>query len=178
MEDKHILAGEFHFGGGGVRALALLGTCVAIMAWHPARKIGGICHFLLPSRPQGITADHAPGMYADGVMGLFETALRTTQTLASDYLIKVAGGGNMFPDLSKNSGCRAGTCGEESRADCRSIGCNNIKAARSLLNGAGFVIASESVGGHGSRQVTFNLSTGDVSVRRGTHFAPNLRAAS
>jgi chemotaxis protein CheD len=178
VEDKHILAGDFHFGGGGVRALALLGTCVAIMAWHPARKIGGICHFLLPSRPQGNTTVHAPGMYADGVMGLFETALSKTQTLASDYVIKVAGGGNMFPDQSKNSGCRAGNCDDESRTDCRSIGCNNIKAARSLLDGAGFSIASESVGGHGSRQVIFNLSTGDVFVRRGTHFVPNLRAAS
>lgn len=41
--------GEFHFGGANTRIQTLLGSCVAITLWHPIRRIGGMCHYMLPA---------------------------------------------------------------------------------------------------------------------------------
>ena len=42
--------GEFYFGDAATRIRTLLGSCVAITLWHPARMIGGMCHYMLPNR--------------------------------------------------------------------------------------------------------------------------------
>jgi len=45
-----LMPGELHFGGEVQSLKTLLGSCVALTLWHPKRRIGGMCHFLLPSR--------------------------------------------------------------------------------------------------------------------------------
>jgi chemotaxis protein CheD len=164
----HLPAGQFFFGRGQVRVQTVLGTCVAIALWHPIKRIGGICHYLLPTRSSSRAADSAPpGMYADEVMELFADALRGANTLPQEYVVKIAGGGHMFPEQLANTDCREGGCTSARRAGCQSVGCQNICAARMLLVGAGYAIASEHVGGHGSRRVIFDLWSGDVWVKRG-----------
>lgn len=176
---RHLPSGDFHFGRGDVRINTVLGTCVAIALWHPVRRIGGMCHFLLPARQGTAAVDPAlPGLYAQDVIGLFARALQTSGTTPSDYVVKVAGGGNMFPDHLSPVGCRGSTCTEVRRAECPSIGCKNINAAHALLVGAGYVITSENVGGHGSRQVLFDLWSGDMWVKRGAAMAAGSRAAA
>ena len=44
--------GEFYFGEGKTRIRTLLGSCVAITLWHPRLHIGGMSHYMLPSRPR------------------------------------------------------------------------------------------------------------------------------
>lgn len=41
--------GDFYFGGGATRISTLLGSCVSMTLWHPRRKIGGMCHYMLPA---------------------------------------------------------------------------------------------------------------------------------
>lgn len=169
VAEIHLPAGQFYFGSGQVRVHTVLGTCVAIAVWHPIKRIGGICHYLLPARAAGGSADGTPpGLYADQVMGLFADALRDTKTLAREYVVKVAGGGHMFPDQLLDTDCRDGGCTSARRAGCLSVGCKNICAARVLLRGAGYSIASEHVGGQGSRRVIFELWSGDVWIKRGS----------
>ena len=61
----YLPAGKFHFGGGNVRVHTLLGSCVAITVWHPLKRVGGICHYLLPTRgSHSGNAGVALGMYA------------------------------------------------------------------------------------------------------------------
>jgi len=164
----HLPAGQFFFGRGQVRVQTVLGTCVAIAVWHPIRRIGGICHYLLPARGAGRgTEDAPPGLYADEVMELFADALRDADTRPQDYIVKITGGGHMFPEQLANTGCRDGGCTSARRAGCQSVGCQNICAARLLLRGAGYGIAAEHVGGQGSRRVVFELWSGDVWVKRG-----------
>ncbi len=45
--------GELYFGDGRTRVRTLLGSCVAIAVWHPRLRIGGLCHYMLPSRAIG-----------------------------------------------------------------------------------------------------------------------------
>ena len=47
--DVFLLPGEFHFGDQDDRIITLLGSCVAITLWHPEKRIGGMCHYMLPS---------------------------------------------------------------------------------------------------------------------------------
>jgi len=156
-----------------VRVHTLLGTCVAITLWHPIQKIGGICHYLLPSRGGARRGDGCqPGLYADEVMVLFEGALRRSQTRPCDYVVRIAGGGNMFPEQVASAQCRDGGCSPERRVVCQSVGCRNIVAARTLLHDAGFCIASENVGGEGSRLVKFELWSGEVWLKRGAAMRP------
>jgi chemotaxis protein CheD len=175
--DVYLPAGQFYFGSGRVRVNTLLGTCVAIALWHPIKRLGGICHFLLPTRRPGPVDDATAGLYADEVMGLFANALRTTQTVPREYIVKVAGGGNMFPDQLIETDCRDGGCSNARRAGCQSIGCKNICVARSLLTEVGYTISSENVGGQGSRQVIFELWSGEVWVKRGAAMTSSQVAA-
>jgi chemotaxis protein CheD len=177
--DVFLPSGQFHFGGGNVRVVTLLGTCVAIAIWHPVRRIGGMCHFLLPARRPNTPVDEStPGLFAQDVMVLYADALRATNTLPREYIVKVAGGGNMFPDQLTPAACRNGGCVDARRSGCPSIGCKNIGVARALLGAAGFVIESENVGGHGSRQVIFELWSGEVWIKRGAAMSTGSQAAA
>jgi chemotaxis protein CheD len=161
-------AGQLYFGRERVLVKTLLGTCVAITLWDPATRRGGICHYLLPARGRSRSrADTAPGYYADEVMELFANELLATRTHANAYVVKVFGGGNMFPDQLNDPECRNESCAAARRKTCASVGCQNIRVAHTLLARDGFTIAFEDVGGHGSRQLIFDVWSGDVWVKQG-----------
>ena len=159
--------GEFHFGGGRVRVRTLLGSCIAIVFWHPTKKVGGMCHFLLPTRGKPRAAS-APldGRYADEAMAMFLREMKQCGTEPSEYVAKLFGGGRMFPEHSRMSSCEMNACTEERRRVCGDVACKNIQAARELLMQRHVNIAAEHVGGVGYRQIIFDLSSGDVWVRR------------
>ncbi len=170
--------GDYYFGADPIRVHTVLGTCVSITLWHPPTGLGGICHYLLPSRGGGATSARAPrGAYADEVMELFAESLRRSRTRAQDYVVKIFGGGNMFPDQVRGLGCNGSDCATPLRATCPSVGCKNISAGRRLLAQRGFSIKAEDVGGHGSRQVLFDIWSGDVWVRQGATMSQGLAAA-
>jgi chemotaxis protein CheD len=83
-----------YFGGGRTRISTLLGSCISITLWHPARRIGGMCHFMLPTA----ASPPAPldGRYADEALALFDRAVATAASQPADYQVKVFGGGNML----------------------------------------------------------------------------------
>lgn len=179
IHDLHLAAGEIHFGDGTTRIHTTLGTCISITLWHPVKKMGGICHFLLPTRPTNPQADgREPGLYADEVMGAFADALRANQTLPGEYVVKITGGGHMFPDQLLDAACRNEACTDARRAACPSIGCKNICAARTLLTDAGYRVTTEHVGGHGSRKLIFELWSGHTLVRRGESMSTFPRTAA
>lgn len=145
--------GEFYFGGGHTRIHTLLGSCVAITLWHPAKHIGGMCHYLLPSRglSQGLTQGH----YADEVVQLFLQALRKVHTRPQDYEVKLFGGGNMFAVLGRE-------------AALLNVSQNNIASGVNLLKQHGFAVKATDVGGARHRKIYLELWNGDVWVQRGT----------
>jgi chemotaxis protein CheD len=176
--DIFLAAGQFYFGQGRVRVKTLLGTCVAITLWDPTTRRGGMCHYLLPARGSTpSTTNSAPGHYADEVMGLFANELLATRTSAGMYVVKVFGGGNMFPDQLTDPDCRKQSCSDARRAKCVGVGCQNISVAHQLLASHGFSIAFEDVGGHGSRQLVFDVWSGDVWVKQGRAMTGSKRVA-
>ncbi len=136
--DIFLQPGDFYFGDMNTRIRTLLGSCVSITMWHPTRQIGGMCHFLLPSRGN-VLATSLDGRYAKEAMQMFTHEIRATKTHPSEYTVKLFGAGNMFPGIKKNNSCDSNGC---KNISCNSISCKNMGIARSLVASHGFVVAA------------------------------------
>ena len=146
----YLQPGDFHFGDETGRLHTVLGSCVSITLWHPDLHIGGMCHFMLPSRgKKGVLAPD--GRYGDEAIELFLREIGKFGTPPGEYQAKLFGGGNMFPQLTGNKASE--------------VGVRNVEAARSLLLANGFRLRSEDAGGCGHRRVIFDLRDGHVWVR-------------
>jgi chemotaxis protein CheD len=146
--------GEFYFGGRGTRICTLLGSCVAITMWHPALLIGGMCHYMLPSR-FARTASELDGRYADEAIELFHREIRKAGTKSEEYQVKLFGGGNMFDRQTQDL----------KKEDCSDVACRNIMAARRLLRHYGHEVTAEHVGMNGHRNVMLDVWSGKVWMR-------------
>lgn len=155
MNESHstfLKPGEFAFASPGARIHTLLGSCVSITLWHPRLRIGGMCHFTLPSRSKHSSLAGGPdGRYADEAMELFRRAAVRYSTRLTAYQAKIFGGGNLIRDNG------------EPVDD--SIGSRNVTAAMQLLLQEGIEILVAHVGEFGHRRIVFDISTGDVWVR-------------
>jgi chemotaxis protein CheD len=157
--------GEFYFGEERTRIRTLLGSCVAITLWHPRLRIGGMCHYMLPQRPRrkGWEAQPLDGRYAEDAMKLFQREVQRARTRATEYQVKLFGGGYMFRHAS--SGARRPTIADA-----------NVEFARAALAGCGMSLAAEDLGGRGHRNVILDIWSGDVWVRQNEPAALRERA--
>lgn len=135
----------------------LLGSCVAITFWHPRRKFGAMCHYLVPERSM---QEKRPldGTFASEAIELVRRRIQSLGLAPASFTVRMFGGGNMFPGLPVQEGPL--------------IGERNAEAGRRLLEAAGFRIAAEDVGGEGQRVIVFELQSGSVQVRRGPRPCP------
>lgn len=152
--DIFLQPGEVYFGDRNTRIRTLLGSCVAITVWHARKKIGGMCHYLLPARGH-LKENSLDGRYADEAVLILLREIACAQTDPRDYQVKVFGGGNMF---AKSKVTKPGKS--------MNIAARNIDVAEQLLARHGFVAAADHVGGDGYRQIIFEISSGDVWLRQ------------
>jgi chemotaxis protein CheD len=148
--------GGFYFGDSETRIRTLLGSCVAMTMWHPQRRIGAMCHYLLPTRDSRRPVRRAPvldGRYGDEAYLLFLSEAIRHDSDPGEYEIKIFGGGNMFPGL--RNGRRL------------PIGEQNVAAGLRLLALHGHPVRAHSVGGHGYRSLVFDLWSGETWLKRG-----------
>lgn len=142
--------GDFYFGGGHTRISTLLGSCISITLWHPRKRIGGMCHYMLTERnAQNVRPANVPldGRYAFEAFALFLQHVEAAGTRPSEYQAKLFGGSNMFD---------GGTSGK------MDIGPRNIQYGRQLLASKNIALMAEHVGGSGRRKLHFELWSGDV----------------
>lgn len=149
--DIFLNPGELYFSDRETRIRTILGSCVAITLWHPGLEIGGMCHYMLPGNRHQDRGGYLDGRYADNAMMLFMKELAKSNTKPSDYQVKIFGGGDQFPNQSKNS--------------IISVPDNNIAVGRELLKYYGFTIKAEHLGGTGHRNVIFDLWSGHVWMK-------------
>jgi len=138
--------GAFYFGGGPTRISTLLGSCVSITLWHPRRKIGGMCHFMLTERLRSSTMP-LDGRFGSEAFALFLEQTEAAGTRPGEYQAKLFGGANML----------SGPGGEK-----MDIGPRNIEHGRQLLARHHIALIAEHVGGSGRRKLHFDLWSGDV----------------
>lgn len=147
VREIHLNPGDLWFGGGAVRLRTVLGSCISVTLWHPLKRIGGMCHFMLPGRGRG-GHDELSGKYADEAFLLFDREMALTKTRPGDYQAKIFGGGNMFPNSSVHA-----------QGD---VGLRNLEVARQLLAERGIEVAVQHVGGAGHRKLIFDVWSGDA----------------
>lgn len=158
--------GDFYFGDRDTRIRTLLGSCVSIVCWHPRKRIGGMCHYMLPSRNHRGNGE-LDGKYADEAMEMFLREIRAAKTKPAEYQVKLFGAGNMFP-LAADRGCRScmpGTAYLKADGLCSKVHCRNQQVAYHLMQLHGFTVHAEHLGGAGHRQLMFDIWSGDAWLK-------------
>jgi len=145
--------GEFYFGDEKTRIRTLLGSCVAIVLWHPKLRIGGMCHFMLPHRPRDRQGEALDGRYGEDALHMFMRELARSGTKPADYQVKLFGAGQMFDH------------GAKPRRHVN-ISERNIEAGRELLERHRFQLHGHDMGGVGHRNVILDVWSGDVWLKR------------
>jgi chemotaxis protein CheD len=146
--------GQFHFGAADLRIGTLLGSCVAITMWHPRYRIGGMCHYLLPTRGAGSPPDRdgdLDGRYGDEALEMFMREIERAGTFPEDYQAKLFGGGDQFPSQRTDT--------------VISVPARNVDAGQRLLAEYGLPVSAQHVGSNGPRQIVLDLGSGHVWVR-------------
>lgn len=137
--------GDWLFGRGALRATTLLGSCISIVLWSPRRRVGAMCHCLLPQAPGG-RRSRLDGRYGDDAGRWFEQRLRA------------AGVGWGEVEASLAGGASAGDSG---------IGAANIRWAQGWAAERGLVFGQQDVGGRVVRRLTFNVADGALTIAHG-----------
>jgi chemotaxis protein CheD len=156
--DIFLQPGEFYWGDSATRIRTILGSCVSICFWHPINKEGGMCHYLLPEKPDdGNLTIPFPGRYADGAWELFKKEIKQSKTNLTDYHVKIFGGSSLFS-------------GEEeaffNKRKYFNIGEKNIKVAHKLIADNKLNLVSENVSGIRPRRIHFEIWSGNVWLKR------------
>lgn len=152
-----LMPGQMHIGQQVSSVRTLLGSCVAITLWHPARRIGGMCHFLLPSRTRR-AGEPADGRYGDEAVEAMVASIKALRTAPEDYVAHLYGGADTMSGVS---------------AAKFNIGERNIEQGWTLIDKYGFRLDGVDVGEDIPRMVALSLANGTVAMRRGTGSAPD-----
>lgn len=143
--------GEFHFGDANTRIVTLLGSCVSITVWHPRLLVGGMCHFLLPSRgviPEGADYD---GRFGDEAVLMLMKNVWCIGVAPAEFEAKLFGGANMFPMQ-----CQKGEM---------NVGERNLEMAQTLIERYQIRLKAQHIGGDGHRKLMFDVWSGDVWLK-------------
>src|SRR5690606_3278041 len=71
-------------------------SCVAITLWNAKRKLGAMCHIMLPQRVSATDQGTLDGRYADEAIALMLNDIRRAGCRPTDFEAKLFGGGSML----------------------------------------------------------------------------------
>lgn len=147
-----VMVGDMKAGGkDDVLVTHALGSCLGLMVYDPAARVGGLLHAMLPlSKINPAKAEINPYMFVDtGVPELFKT-IYGMGGQKSRMIVKAAGCGQ---PLGNN--------------EMFKIGERNYTVLKKLLWKNNVLLDAEDVGGSSSRTVHFDLITGRTTISSG-----------
>lgn len=124
----------------------ILGSCVAVCLWDPARRNGGMNHYLLPQGAGNGLGSPRFGNIA--VRSLIDQIL-ALGSAKRDLQAKVFGG----------------ACVLESMRSAAHLGIKNAQIARKILDEEGIPVIGEDMGGTRARKVIFHVADGSALVK-------------
>ena len=126
-----------------------LGSCVAVVAYDPLVKVGGMLHMMLPeSKISPSKAAVQPAMFVDTGLPLLFNALANLKTERRRIRIFVAGGASV-------------RCSDDSFR----IGERNVRVTADFLSLQGYVVRQTAVGSTINRTVHLNIATGEITLK-------------
>ena len=126
----------------------LLGSCVAVCLYDPLFKLGGMNHFLLPSKRASAGDDHDVVLAGDYAMEVLVNAMLARGARKERLVAKAFGGGNIVSSIRM------------------AIGDRNAEFAAEWLAREGIPLLASDFGGPWSRKVVCVPKTGDAFCRR------------
>jgi chemotaxis protein CheD len=150
-EHLTLMPGELYFGAEAGTVKTLLGSCVALTLWHPRRRVGGMCHYLLPGRARA-AAEGLDGRYGDEAVLALVQQLETMGCRTSDLVVHLYGGADT---MAESLGVKL------------NVGERNIEQGWMLVERYGFMLDGVDVGDNVPRTVSLELIGGSVECRRG-----------
>lgn len=155
-QDRHfnraamkILPGEFYATAQDEVIVTVLGSCVAACLLDPIALVGGMNHFMLPSRQGGHSADpYYSARYGAAAMEYLINNLLHLGAQRERLVAKTFGGGKVLPNMTSD------------------VGGQNAAFVRRFLQNEGIPTWSEDLGGVHPRKVYFFPHTGQVLVKR------------
>lgn len=126
----------------------LLGSCVAVCLFDPKLKLGGMNHFLLPSRTSAANADTDVILNGDYAMEVLANGLFNKGANKNRLVAKAFGGGTIVSSIRM------------------AIGERNAEFAKEWLEREGIPLIASDFSGPWSRKVVFVPQTGDAFCRR------------
>ncbi len=143
--------GEVRFSEGDSDTLACLGlgSCVAVCAYDPVAKVGGMAHIVLPNS-RGREGQGTSPKYADVGVPFLLKGIQDMGAKAARSIIKIAGGARMSQALGMENAFN--------------IGENNIVAVKAALAKEGFVPLRADVGGNSGRALRLYMESGITTV--------------
>jgi chemotaxis protein CheD len=126
----------------------LLGSCVSVCFYDPKLRLGGMNHFLLPSKRAGANDDTEVAIAGDFAMEVLFNALLAKGARKERLVAKAFGGGNIVSSLPM------------------AIGDRNVAFATEWLACEGIPLIGSDFGGPWSRKVVCVPNTGDAFCRR------------
>lgn len=158
VTDIFLNPGDIYFGGKNIRLRTLLGSCVSIVLWSPSKKVGGMCHYLLPETQDIKFAESMSTRYGINAFHYFFNEMKKMRLQPRDFIAKLFGGSTMF--LKEEESLL------DSESSAKQIGKKNIDYATKILQENEIKILSEDTGGTLSRKIYFTIWDGEVWVEK------------
>ena len=145
-----VLPGGYYVTNGQYRLETMLGSCVTACIRDPLLKLGGINHFMLPQSTHHKSDWLSCERTRFGVHAM-ETLIGTLIKHGGDpkrFEVKLFGGGKVVTGMNTD------------------VGRLNVEFARHYLKTEGLNLLSEDLGGAYSRRLIYDVSNGEVMLKR------------
>lgn len=147
-ETTMVKIGEVAVGQGeGILASVGVGSCIIIILYHQATRVGGLAHVLLPSEEYSSNKSN-PCRFPQPAVKEMLAQMARLGARSNELWGKIVGGASLFTPPGK-----------------RSVGVLNVHAAKLALANAGIALQAEDTLGSQGRSIYFSLADGLVRVR-------------
>lgn len=152
----YLKPGEMHFTDQPTQVVTVLGSCLSVTMFNRRKKLGGICHGLLPRCPNRTTC--AQGCkeffkYVDCSIHHMVKLFDQRGVKRSEIEVKCFGAADMF-------------FWKIETPSTVSIGRQNVQTAEDVILSEGLSILKMDVGGLQGRKILFYTDTGEVFLKR------------
>jgi chemotaxis protein CheD len=141
--------GQLMASADGVTITTIVGSCVSVCFFDPARRAGGANHYVLPMAG---AAGVSSARFGDVAIPELMARMLALGCDERRLVAKLFGGASVLLPSD--------------RSGAESLGSKNARIARQLLAARGVPLVAEDVGGTRGRKVVFRTDTGDAWVRR------------
>lgn len=123
----------------------VLGSCVAISAWHPNTQTAWLCHYLLArsGEPNSLNPKYGDGAFRRLILSISER-----QVPIAECQLSIFGGASVVREISSD------------------VGFENSKAAIRMLDALGIIPFKIDVGGNFARSLSIDSKDGRTEAKR------------